>query len=358
LSSTLHISYLFSSNFNCLDTYEAIRYSKEYCLFGMIMPGRTYTSSTGYRYGFGGQEKDDEISGNGNSYTAEYWEYDARLGRRWNRDPVVKPWESGYATFGNNPIYFADPTGLDKKKADEAKKKNDDTKAGTTAQGDTYTDADGRMFVYNKDIGWELAPKVEPGNGQVSKGKCHVTNDDYKGGGVPWFSIFITGGGEGSGDEEDRASSKLSTLYNRRSPIQIMIDNHVTNDILNSGHKKVKNSGTKGFKTAEAPDSKAVIDDEFDEQLEEAQVDAIKEFIKKEREHQAAIKIVTDKDVQKQTQQRTAEGMAAAQPDTIINSFGNNYPAIQSKDGKIVPSNIGDTLILKPDGTIKVHPKK
>jgi len=64
-----------------------------------------------YRYGFGGHEKDNEISGVGNSYTAEYWQYDSRLGRRWNIDPVVKPWESSYATFSNNPIYFIDPNG-------------------------------------------------------------------------------------------------------------------------------------------------------------------------------------------------------------------------------------------------------
>ena len=78
------------------------------------MSERTYTSASGYRFGFGGQEKDDEVKGNANSYTAEYWQYDARLGRRWNRDPVVKPWESPYAAFGNNPIVFNDPNGADK----------------------------------------------------------------------------------------------------------------------------------------------------------------------------------------------------------------------------------------------------
>jgi hypothetical protein len=37
-----------------------------------------------YRYGFNGQEKVDEISGVGNHNTALFWEYDTRLGRRWN----------------------------------------------------------------------------------------------------------------------------------------------------------------------------------------------------------------------------------------------------------------------------------
>jgi hypothetical protein len=108
-----------------LDYYKAnILSTADYYAFGMIMPGRTYTSSTGYRYGFGGQEMDDEISGNGNSYTAEYWEYYSRLGRRWNLDPITKPWESRYATFGDNPIYYTDPNGLDKGTATKKEAEN------------------------------------------------------------------------------------------------------------------------------------------------------------------------------------------------------------------------------------------
>jgi hypothetical protein len=67
----------------------------------------------GYRFGYNGQEKVDEIAGAGNHTTAEFWEYDTRLGRRWNRDPVVKPYESGYACFANNPIWFSDVNGDD-----------------------------------------------------------------------------------------------------------------------------------------------------------------------------------------------------------------------------------------------------
>lgn len=65
----------------------------------------------GYCFSFNGQEKDDEVSGVGNTMTAEFWEYDSRLGRRWNIDNVVKHWESGYATFSNNPMFFVDPNG-------------------------------------------------------------------------------------------------------------------------------------------------------------------------------------------------------------------------------------------------------
>ncbi|HYC29518.1 MAG TPA: hypothetical protein VEB42_11885 [Chitinophagaceae bacterium] len=71
------------------------------------------TGAGTYRYGFNGQEKSIEIKGEGNHNTAEYWEYDTRLGKRWNPDPVIKYHESPYAAFANNPIWFSDPLGAD-----------------------------------------------------------------------------------------------------------------------------------------------------------------------------------------------------------------------------------------------------
>lgn len=80
--------------------------------FGMPIPGRNMNNGD-YRYGFQGQEKVDEVSGVGNHYTASFWEYSPRIGKRWNTDPVVKYHESPYATFANNPIWFVDPNGAD-----------------------------------------------------------------------------------------------------------------------------------------------------------------------------------------------------------------------------------------------------
>ncbi len=76
----------------------------------MQLVGRTYQAGD-YRYGFNGQERSDDIKAEGNSYTAEFWEYDSRIGRRWNVDPVVKVWESPYVSFSNNPNIYIDPNG-------------------------------------------------------------------------------------------------------------------------------------------------------------------------------------------------------------------------------------------------------
>jgi hypothetical protein len=58
-----------------------------------------------------GQEKDYDIDAGGNHTTALYWEYDSRIGRRWNLDPVDMADISGYACFINSPISIADING-------------------------------------------------------------------------------------------------------------------------------------------------------------------------------------------------------------------------------------------------------
>ncbi len=56
-------------------------------------------------------ERDDEIAGLGNSYTAMFWQYDSRTARRWNQDPRPNPSISRYGTFALNPVMFTDVMG-------------------------------------------------------------------------------------------------------------------------------------------------------------------------------------------------------------------------------------------------------
>ena len=95
------------------DYYEPYIVSEsDYYPFGMTMEKRSFASSE-YRFGMNGQEKSDELDENGNSYTAEFWQYSSVIARRWNSDPVFKHYESFYASFGNNPIWFVDSNGAD-----------------------------------------------------------------------------------------------------------------------------------------------------------------------------------------------------------------------------------------------------
>lgn len=70
-----------------------------------------------YRYGFQGQEMDDEIKGEGNSINFEYRMHDPRVGRFFAVDPLTKkyPYYSPYAFSGNRVIDKVELEGLEPK---------------------------------------------------------------------------------------------------------------------------------------------------------------------------------------------------------------------------------------------------
>jgi RHS repeat-associated protein len=78
------------------------------------MPQRSFASG-GYRFGFNGKEKDDEVKGKGNSYDFGARIYDPRLGRWLSLDPLQAKYPnlSPYQFTGNNPIKFVDFDGKD-----------------------------------------------------------------------------------------------------------------------------------------------------------------------------------------------------------------------------------------------------
>ena len=93
------------------NTYSAdVVSATDYYPFGGQMPGMVKNSES-YRYGFQNQEKQTEITGTPSHYSAEFWMYDSRIGRRWNLDPRPITGISNYATFGNNPLLFIDENG-------------------------------------------------------------------------------------------------------------------------------------------------------------------------------------------------------------------------------------------------------
>src|SRR5690606_24841281 len=81
----------------------------------MIMPGR-HANTSDYRYGFQGQEMDDEIKGEGNSINYKYRMHDPRVGRFFAVDPLFKkyPWNSTYAFSENRVIDSGELEGLER----------------------------------------------------------------------------------------------------------------------------------------------------------------------------------------------------------------------------------------------------
>ena len=165
---------ILSQNSKQHNTGAAKRYS--YTLYdGVGCNMKPLASQEGdYRYGFNGQEKDDEIAGKGNSYTAEFWQYDPRSARRWNVDPVYKHHFSNYSVMSGNPILRIDPDGAN------------DTEFGVNEKGEVEqigpTDDDpDKLFALNED--GTKNENITPAtiNDKTLLPQLSQTNEDYKG---------------------------------------------------------------------------------------------------------------------------------------------------------------------------------
>ncbi len=126
--------------------------------YGMMMSGRAWDAGSSYRFGYNTQESVDEVSGVGIHYTAPYWDYDPRVVTRWNRDPVVNPWQSPYAINNDNPIIFSDPLGLfgSRKEAREYRREHD-------TGGRIRLNNDGNYSIDNKKAGTSIYQDAESG---------------------------------------------------------------------------------------------------------------------------------------------------------------------------------------------------
>ncbi|MBF6654066.1 hypothetical protein C3B47_14515 [Flavobacterium columnare] len=78
----------------------------KYYPFGSLIPNR-HGSSTAYRYGFHGKEKDDELKGEGNSLNYTFRMHDPRVGRFLSLDPLSAQYPH------NSPFAFAENRVID-----------------------------------------------------------------------------------------------------------------------------------------------------------------------------------------------------------------------------------------------------
>jgi RHS repeat-associated protein len=105
-----------SSNGTTLDYYlPDVTTAQDYYAFGGLMPGRTYTGSGNYRYGFNGKENDNEVKGVGNEQDYGMRIYDPRVGKFLSVDPLTGkyPELTPYQFASNTPIQASDLDGLE-----------------------------------------------------------------------------------------------------------------------------------------------------------------------------------------------------------------------------------------------------
>ena len=90
--------------------------TNDYYPFGLVMKGRTWSDTTGYRFAFNGKERDTEgMGGGGSTYDYGFRIYNPSLGKFLSVDPLSPryPWLTPYQFASNNPIWFIDVDGLE-----------------------------------------------------------------------------------------------------------------------------------------------------------------------------------------------------------------------------------------------------
>ena len=99
----------------------------------MLVPNR-HAAQGSYRYGFQGQEMDNELKGEGNSLNYTFRMHDPRVGRFFAKDPLAKsyPWNSPYTFSENRVIDGVELEGCEYKVATTNSKANPIAKTSVT----------------------------------------------------------------------------------------------------------------------------------------------------------------------------------------------------------------------------------
>ncbi len=206
----------------------------------MIMPGRNFNSSE-YRFGFQGQEKDDELKGVGNSISFKYRIHDPRLGRFLSMDPLFKdyPWNSTYAFAENDVIRSIDLEGLEKVIYTFAKSEGEWTvsklsleKAGSLGNGVliSWTKNGTLAFFYGDELPsgstGEDFTKFYEGKNVNSKGE-HVS---YK---LPGEDFPTIGYGHAAQSDSEKKKYKVGTKITEKQAGEIFSTDYDTRDVGN-----------------------------------------------------------------------------------------------------------------------------
>jgi RHS repeat-associated protein len=151
----------------------------DYYPFGSLMPQRSFASE-GYRFGFNGMEKDDEVKGSGNSLDFGARIYDSRLGRFLSMDPLSYQfaWQSPYVFAANNPNKLIDIYGeapgdppthnrVAKVRITTSIMVEENNKGRMLKEGETITDYQGITY----EVGTTTTDGGSPFSGRIYKGQ-------------------------------------------------------------------------------------------------------------------------------------------------------------------------------------------
>jgi RHS repeat-associated protein len=125
----------------------------DYYPFGFAMDKRNFSSSE-YRFGFNGMEKDDEFTNSTSHYDFGARIYDSRLGRFLSVDPLMKRYafNSPYCFAANNPLVFVDNVGKNPEDVIKLSLKELDVKLGYSIR---FNKSSGKTVITKTEVVWD-----------------------------------------------------------------------------------------------------------------------------------------------------------------------------------------------------------
>ena len=140
----------------------------------MDMPGRQFSSTTGYRYGFNGKEKDNKDGVV--QYDYGFRIYDPRLVRFKSVDPLFRtyPYYTPYQFASNSPIIAIDVDGLE-----SSNDKNPTSQPAPPVPAATPSVNPNEVKKYDASSWWSPLTKVLPGTGTVEHSHANDINNIY-----------------------------------------------------------------------------------------------------------------------------------------------------------------------------------
>lgn len=167
--------------------------------------------------------------------TALFWEYDARLGRRWNVDPITKVGQSPYSVLSNNPIIKYDEYG----DCDDCPKPEKEGKGESDKSVTTHTNYMSKN-PYEESKSWYWHSGSTQGEQKFEKG--WYSESDYKN---------ILTGSSGSGGTGINIKALLKDLVGSKETIT---EKDLSVDEIVALRKMVLNNVSKGKSVIEYKD--------------------------------------------------------------------------------------------------------
>jgi RHS repeat-associated protein len=170
---------LFSRGGTRIFTKKSQKNRLDYYPFGMLLPNR-HESTNEYRFGFQGQEKDNEIKGEGNSLNYTFRMHDPRVGRFFAVDPLAGkyPYNSPYAFSENRVIDGVELEGLEYVSSDAKVTKQVGNEDGTYSNIESTFGAEfGDLFELVQIDGVDYY-KVDRDIYQDNEGFVHIENSE------------------------------------------------------------------------------------------------------------------------------------------------------------------------------------